>query len=161
MIFLAVGTQFPFERLIKAVDDAFESGWITEEVFGQIGESSYKPRNFQSITFLEKKSFDKCLKDASAVISHAGMGIITIALDNTKPLLVMPRLRQYGEVINDHQLAIARKFSELGHILAAYGVDELPKKIKQLSTFTPKKRVNQLPLVARRITEFLNEISVY
>lgn len=160
MIFLAVGTQFPFDRLVKAVDSAFESGWIEEELFAQIGKSSYKPRNFQSAQLLEKKLFDKRLKEASAIISHAGMGIMTIALDNAKPLLVMPRLRQYGEVVNDHQVAIAKRFELLGHVLAAYDVDELPERIKQLSTFTPKKRGSQVQLVAQRITEFLNEVGI-
>lgn len=160
MIFLTVGTQFPFDRLVKAVDSAFEGGWIEEELFAQIGESSYKPRNFQSTQLLEKKLFDKCLREASAIISHAGMGIMTMALDNEKPLLVMPRLRQYGEVVNDHQVAIAKKFEQLGHVLAAYSMEELPEKIQQLSTFTPKKRVSQVQLVAQRITEFLNEVGI-
>jgi len=159
MIFLAVGTQFPFDRLVKAIDSAFQCGLIKEELFAQIGESSYKPRNFKSAQLLEKKLFDKHLKEASAVISHAGMGIMTMAFDNTKPLLVMPRLRRYGEVVNDHQVAIAKKFEQLGHVLAAYVVGELPEKIKQLSTFTPKKRVSQVQLVAGRITESLNEVS--
>ena len=160
MIFLAVGTQFPFDRLVKAVDDAFEGGWIKEELFAQIGQSSHKPRNFQSAQLLEKKSFDKRLKEASAIISHAGMGIMTIALDNEKPLLVMPRLRRYREVVNDHQVAIAKKFEQLGHVLAAYSVEELPEKIKRLSTFRPKRRKSHAQLVAGRITEFLNEVSV-
>jgi len=160
MIFLTVGTQFPFDRFIRAVDNIFDQGLIDEEIFAQIGETSYKPRNFESVASLEKKVFDECFKKASSVMSHAGVGTITVALKNHKPLLVMPRMKRYKEHVNDHQVATAKKFEELGHVLAAYDVDELPEKIKQLSTFTPRKRVSQVQLVAGRIAEFLNGVSI-
>lgn len=158
MIFLTVGTQFPFERLVKGVDQAFDGGLINEEIFAQIGKSSYKPRNFESVVSLEKKSFDKCLKEASSVISHAGMGTITMSLDNKKPLLVMPRSKKYGEVVNNHQVAIAKKFSELGHILVAYDVKDLPDGIRKLKNFVPKVRKANPEAVADRIRRFLNSL---
>jgi len=53
MIFLTVGTQFPFDRLVRAVDSIIDKGLISETLFAQIGESSYKPRNFESAACLE------------------------------------------------------------------------------------------------------------
>lgn len=159
MIFLSVGTQFPFDRLVKAVDDAFDDDLIDEEVFAQTGKSSYRPRNFESVPSLDKSLFDKRLKEASGIISHAGVGTIMTALDNEKPLLVMPRLKRYGEVVNDHQLAIARRFEELGHILAVYKEKDLSEKIKELKGFVPRPRENQAGIVAARISEFLHRIS--
>ncbi len=156
MIFLTVGTQFPFDRLVKSVDDIISQNGFEEEIFAQIGDSSYQPRNFESVASIEKKAFDKYLKEASGIISHAGIGTITMALDNKKPLLVMPRLKKYGEVVNDHQLAIARKFEELGHILVANTEDEIPEKIKQLKSFVPQPREKQTKIVADRIATFLN-----
>ncbi len=156
MIFLTVGTQFPFDRLVKSVDLAFDAGLIDEEIVAQVGESSYKPRNFHSLASLDKDLFDKRVREASSVISHAGMGTITMALDNKKPLLVMPRLAKYGEVVNDHQAAIARRFSELGYILAAHDVNDFPDEIRKLKNFVPRERkVNPKP-VADRICRFLN-----
>jgi UDP-N-acetylglucosamine transferase subunit ALG13 len=156
MIFLTVGTQFPFDRLVRSVDLAFDRGLIDEEIIAQVGESLYKPRNFTSIAALDKAIFDKRLRQASSIISHAGIGTITMALDNKKPLLVMPRLAKYGEVVNDHQAAIARKFSELGYILAAYDVQDFPDEILKLKNFIPRERkVNPKP-VADRIWRFLN-----
>lgn len=159
MIFLTVGTQFPFDRLVRAIDEAFDKGPVGEEVFGQIGETSYKPRNFESVVSLGKKVFDEYLKQASSVISHAGIGTIALALDNRKPLLVMPRLKRYGEVVNDHQVAMARKFGEFGHILVAYSKEELPEKLKELKTFFPKPRENQVKAVVDRVHSFLNSLS--
>ena len=158
MIFLTVGTQFPFDRLVKAVDNIFGQGLINEEIFAQIGETSYKPHNFESAASLEKKVFDMYFKKATSVISHAGMGTITMALDNHKPLLVMPRLKKYGEVVNDHQAAIARKFEELEHILVAYDVEDLPDGIRKLKNFIPKERKANPEAVADRIRCFLNSL---
>jgi UDP-N-acetylglucosamine transferase subunit ALG13 len=159
MIFLSVGTQFPFDRLVKAVDDACDEGLIDEEIFAQVGKSSYRPRNFKSVTSLEKEVFDKRFREASGIISHAGMGTITMALDNEKPLFVMPRLKKYGEVVNDHQVAIARKFEELGHLLVAYEAEDLPKKIEKLKFFVPRPRKSRAEIVAERISSFLSQVS--
>ena len=155
MIFLAVGTQFPFDRLVKTLDDCLDEGLIEEEIFGQIGETSYKPRNFQSAAFLDKKDFDQTLKKATGVIGHAGIGIIRTALENNKPLLVMPRLKKYHEVVHDHQVEMARKFEELGHLLVAYKGRELFGKIRELANFVPKKRETQAEAVVQRISDFL------
>jgi UDP-N-acetylglucosamine transferase subunit ALG13 len=157
MIFLSVGTQFAFDRLVKGVDDALQNGVLDEEVYAQIGEGSYKPRNFEYVEFLEKEKFDGYVKKASSVISHCGVGILALALDSNKPLLVMPRLKKYSEVVNDHQVVIAVKFQELGHILTAYSAEELPDKIKQLNTFIPKSRTNQSQMLSQRISKFLSE----
>jgi len=156
MIFLTVGTQFPFDRLVRAVDEAFDNGLIDQKVFGQIGETSYRPRNFESVASLEKRVFDECLKRASGVISHAGVGTITMALDDHKPLLVMPRLRKYGEVVSDHQVAIAKKFSELGHILVAYDAEDLPDGIRRLAGFVATERIATPGAIADRIRRFLD-----
>jgi beta-1,4-N-acetylglucosaminyltransferase len=158
MIFLTVGTQFPFDRLVKSLDKAFDEGLIDEKIIAQIGKTSYQPRNFESVETLDKNLFDKHLKDASSIISHAGMGTITMAFENSKPLLVMPRLAKYGEVVNDHQKAIAKKFSELGYLLVAYDVENLPDAIRRLKTFVPKQRkVNPKPVIDR-IHLFLNSL---
>jgi beta-1,4-N-acetylglucosaminyltransferase len=159
MIFLTVGTQFPFDRLVKSIDEFINQNGFEDEIFAQIGKSTYRPRNFEYVEFLNKKNFDGYVNNASGLISHAGIGIIMQSLDNSKPLLVMPRLRKLGEVVNDHQLAIAKKFEESGHILAAYSEKELPMKIKQLNTFRLKKRETQAHLVIKRISRFLNEFT--
>lgn len=160
MIFLTVGTQFPLDRLVKAVDETIGRGLLDEEIWAQIGQSSYQPRNFiKSTDFLDKQLFDQWMEKASKVISHAGIGSITMALDASKPLLVMPRRRKYGEVVNDHQVDIARKFEQFGYLLAAYDVEELPEKIEALKSFVPQKRNIHPEKVAERISRFLNQFT--
>ena len=52
----------------------------------------------------------------TAIVAHAGMGTILTALEIGKPLLVMPRRAALGEHRNDHQLATARRFADLGEL---------------------------------------------
>lgn len=159
MIFLAVGTQFPFDRLVKAVDNAVEKGVIEDRIYGQIGNSRYQPRNFDYADFLKKEQFENYVKNATYLISHAGMGIITMALEYNRPILVMPRCKKHDEVVNDHQVAIARKFEGLGHILAAYHEQQLSQKIIELRSFIPRKRHVQTESVANRIANFLKSLA--
>jgi len=160
MIFLTVGTYpLPFDRLVKAIDAAIKERLIEEEIFAQIGRCSYKPQNMEYVQMLEKEAFDSYFQKASSIISHAGIGTITMALDNEKPLLVMPRLKKYGEVVNDHQVMTAKRFEELGHILVAYTEEQLPDKLKQLKSFVPRKRKANPDAVANRIRQFLNNLS--
>jgi beta-1,4-N-acetylglucosaminyltransferase len=158
MIFLTVGTQFPFDRLVKGIDELFDEGVMRDDVFAQIGDSSYQPRHFEAVTSLEKKAFDERFRQASAVISHAGMGVITLALDNGKPLLVMPRQRKYREVVNDHQAGLADRFEALGHILVARDEFHLKTKVEQLRLFRPRVRQANPSAVARKIDDFLGVV---
>lgn len=158
MIFLTVGTQLPFDRLVKAVDEVIEHNNLDEEVFAQIGETSYKPRNFESVCSLDRHLFKSRIQDASGIIGHAGIGTITMALENEKGLLVMPRLSKYREAVNDHQSDIAKKFEQQGCLLVAYKEQDLPEKIEELRIFVPEKRLSQAEKVVERISTFLNKI---
>lgn len=158
MIFLPVGTQFGFDRLVKAVDDAIAGKIIQDEVFAQIGPGDYKPVAMKYVINLGKEEFDGVFQSCNAVISHAGMGNIALAMKTQKPLLVLPRLKKYGEVVNNHQVDTARKFEELGHILAAYDENELVEKAKLLKTFVPKPRIPNRQRVIERISSFLNSL---
>lgn len=157
MIFLTVGTQFPFDRLVKAVDDLVGEGMLAEEVFAQVGDSTYKPRHFPAVGSLDKRAFDEHFQGASAIISHAGMGTITMALDQNKSLLAMPRRKKYREVVNDHQVELADRFAVLGHLLVARDETELPGKLRLLRSFVPQPRRADPDAVVQRIARFLSQ----
>ncbi len=113
MIFLTVGTQLPFDRLTRAVDE-----WCAANpgatVFGQIaepGEGGHRPRHFEWQPFVEPAEFDRRFEEAELVIAHAGMGSIITALSYGKPILIMPRRADLREQRNDHQLATAAQFA--------------------------------------------------
>lgn len=155
MIFVTVGHQMPFDRLIRAVDDwAQRCG--RSDVFAQIGETRYRPNHFQATPFLSPDEFNSKVRAASAVVAHAGTGTIIAALQLGKPLLVLPRLSKLGETRNDHQIPTARHFANAGHILAAYDEQELAAKINDLESFHPRTTINShaSPELIRCLREF-------
>ncbi|WP_158078547.1 glycosyltransferase [Microbulbifer mangrovi] len=110
MIFVSVGTQLPFDRLISAMDQ-WSGNHPDYSVFAQIGESQYAPKNMAFEKNLSISEYTDCFNKASLVVSHAGMGTIITALESQKPLIIMPREFSRSEHRNDHQVATAEKFS--------------------------------------------------
>jgi len=124
MIFLTVGTQLPFDRLVEFVDT-----WCSDHkdkiVFGQIGPAKYLPRNFEYVDFMSSSEMAEVFQRAELVIAHAGMGTVLTALKERKPLVLVPRLASLSEHRNDHQLATARWLQTKLSIPVAYDRDEL------------------------------------
>jgi UDP-N-acetylglucosamine transferase subunit ALG13 len=131
VIFVTVGTQLAFDRLIAAVD-----GWAaaTEagEVFAQIGPSDYVPRHIEAQAFISPEECRRRMQEADAIVAHAGMGTIISALQLGKPVVVMPRRAAFGEHRNDHQVATARRFGEFGSVLVANDAGELAARLGEL-----------------------------
>jgi UDP-N-acetylglucosamine transferase subunit ALG13 len=157
MILLSVGTIMPFDRLARGVDEAIGAGIINEPVFAQIGHTAFKPKNMEYAAVLDRHAFDQKVSEARYMISHAGIGSITIAMELNKPLLVMPRMKRFREHVNDHQVSTARKFGDLGHVLVTYDVSDLPAKLHELFSFVPRPRTAEPEKVIERITQFIDQ----
>ena len=122
MIFFTVGTQLPFNRLLKLVDIA--AGLLPEEqFFAQIADSDYLPKNMQWKRTIDEKEYHSILSRSKLIIGHAGMGTILNALDYSIPLIMSPREYSLGEHRNDHQLATAKRFGDIQNI-AVFKKDE-------------------------------------
>jgi len=123
VIFVTVGTQLPFARLVHAVD-----AWAARsaaEVFAQVGPTKAPPRHIQWSASVTPAEFNDAIDSCSLIIAHAGMGTIISALKARKPLLVMPRRANLGEHRNEHQLATVKALAEQGKITAASDEQEL------------------------------------
>ncbi len=103
MIFLTVGTQLPFDRLTQTMDRIAPS--LGQPVFGQIGRSTYVPRNFRAAVSMQPAEFEARFRDASVIVAHAGIGTVLKAQQHGKPLVLLARRTRFGEHRNDHQLA--------------------------------------------------------
>lgn len=105
MIFLTVGSQLPFDRLIRLVDELAPS--IGGEIVAQIGRSPLKAKNFPVFDILTPDVFNETLAKATLIVGHAGVGTILQARRAGKPLIIFPRRASFGEHRNDHQVATA------------------------------------------------------
>ena len=123
MIFVTIGTQAPFDRFIRIIDEV--APLIDEEIIAQVYKCNFTPQNIKTVDFLAPDEFNELLEKANTIVSHAGMGTILSALQKHKPIIIFPRIAALGEHRNEHQLATARKFKELGTIYVAMDEQEL------------------------------------
>ncbi len=124
MIFVTVGTQLPFDRLICAVDEIapYLNG---ERIVAQTNGGKYIAKNIECKKYFSADEFDTIINQSRMIISHAGIGSIISALTNKKPIIIMPRRASLGEHRNEHQLATAKKMDELKFVNVAYDEQQL------------------------------------
>lgn len=121
MIFITVGTQLPFDRLILAIDEFNENKKF--DIFAQVGPTSKSFTNIEFIDFLSYSETENYFKKADLIIAHAGMGSILTALKYQKPIIVVPRLASLGEHRNEHQLATIEWIRSLPGVTVAANED--------------------------------------
>ncbi len=123
MIFVTIGTQVPFDRFIKIIDEIAPQ--FDEEIIAQVCKCEFEPQNIKTVDFLAPDEFNVLFDKARLIVAHAGMGTILSALQKHKPIIIFPRIAALGEQRNEHQLATAEKFEKLGSVYVAMNEDEL------------------------------------
>ena len=132
MILVTVGMHYKgFPRLIKKMDQIANN--IHEEVIMQIGHTDYTPINCIYFKFKEYSELQKLTRKARVVVCHAGASILS-TLELNVPVIAVPRLKKFDEVIDDHQLYFCRKLEKLDIINAVYDVDNLEKILRSMDT---------------------------
>ena len=141
MIFVSVGTQLGFDRLIRAVDEW--AGKNNASALMQIGEGLYEPQHSRWVRTLTASEYDEALEQSELLVSHAGMGSVISAMRWRKPLLVMPRRAELGEHRNDHQLDATGKFLPGLGVTVAMDVEQLREHLDRRSSLQPVGRSNR------------------
>ncbi len=106
-VFASVGTRFPMDRLLRALENiaSKHDHWIVQ---AQIGPSSYSCTRIKTQSQMTATEFEYHAKTCDVFVSHAGMGNILLAAKLAKPIVIMPRLPELNEHINDHQLGTVK-----------------------------------------------------
>ena len=124
-------SNFAFERLVRKMD--YIAGHINEEVIMQIGETKYHPKHAKYFDFTSEQEIKELCRRAGIVVTHGGVGMILDALQEGVPVIVVPRLKKYGEVIDDHQLSLARELEKGNKVTVVYNIDELEAALEEQS----------------------------
>lgn len=153
MIFITLGSQkFQFNRLLKAVDELKTD----EEIFAQIGYSDYKPVNFKYKEFLDRDEFADVMSKADIVITHGGTGAIIGAVKMGKKVIAVPRLKKYGEHVDDHQIQLIEQFGNLNLICACMdGNLDLAKAIDIVKKTGYKHYTGNTETIIKSLEEFI------
>jgi UDP-N-acetylglucosamine transferase subunit ALG13 len=163
MIFVTIGSQEPFDRLIEAIDNIAPS--LNTQVIAQVFRSNYKVRNIEAIEFVSPVDYNDYIEKADLIVAHAGMGTILSVLQLGKPLIVMPRLAKYHETRNNHQVATAVEFEKMGYLKVAFEADSLRNQI--IDVFEHKLNLTReiygsaSPLLIGSIKNFIENIAAH
>ena len=98
------------------MDELVKQGMIQDNVFAQIGQSTYLPVHYQYERFLAVEEFKRYQESANLIISHGGTGALIGALRAGKQVIAVPRLAKYSEHTDDHQLQITRELSKMNFL---------------------------------------------
>ncbi len=92
MIFVTVGThEQPFNRLIQKIDELVRDGEIEDDVFMQIGYSTYEPKYTKWEKVIGYETMERCMNEASTIITHGGPSTYMQVLQLGKIPIVVPR----------------------------------------------------------------------
>ncbi len=161
MIFICVGaSEYQFNRLLKTVDELCNEGILdSNNIIAQIGNSSYKPsyRYFNSVSRYE---FEKYIKEADYIISHAGAGCVVPSLKLNKKVILFPRLQEYKEHLDNHQLELCNVFTQNNYALCAKNKIELRQAINKIDCFSPNKFISNNNLMNELVIHYIEEVFI-
>ena len=130
MILVLLGTQNnSFHRLLEEIEKNIEAGNIEDKVVVQAGFTKYESDKMEIFDMIPQEELNKLLKEADLVITHGGVGSIMSAVKLGKKVIAVPRLKKYGEHVNDHQIEIIDTFKKQGIIIGINNVDELAQAL--------------------------------
>lgn len=120
MIFVTVGTNptMAFDRLVRAMDEL--AGELDEPVVIQRGCANYIPQHAESFAFTKGEHIEELMLNARVIVSHAAAGSIIAALQQNKPLVIVPRRFHLGEHVDDHQLQLAQALAAQRRAVTVY-----------------------------------------
>ena len=128
MILVTVGTHYQqFDRLVKGVDHLAAD--LSETVIIQRGSTNYLPQNAEHFRWTSSRQMETLTCEARLVIYQASAGAIICTMKNSKPLILVPRFKRYGENHDDHQVQLAREFDNRGW--AVIVEDPEPSSLKE------------------------------
>lgn len=156
-ILVTLGTQDkPFTRLLEEIDRQVELGNINGDVTVQAGFTKYSSKNMEIFDLVDRDKFSELINDCDLLITHGGVGSILTGLKNKKKVIAVPRLSKYGEHVNDHQIQIIERFSEMGYILKFMEADDLGEILKEVNKFKPKEYVSNTNNFIKVIEDFID-----
>ncbi len=158
LILVLTGTAKPFSRLLDAVSSCVKNGSIKERIVAQIGVTNFVDENIETFDFADSKTLNKLIDEANVIITHGGVGTIIDCLKKNKKILVVPRLKKYKEVANDHQIQIIDEFGNRGCIIPVYDLSLLGDKIKDAKKFKPNSYKSNTNKFIKEVRDCISDL---
>ncbi|NLD78730.1 MAG: hypothetical protein GX641_00125 [Mollicutes bacterium] len=157
MILILLGTQDKsFHRLLEEISRLLDNGKIKDQVIVQAGYTKYIDKRMKIFDFINPSDLKKYVLECNYLITHGGVGSIMDGIQLKKKIIAIPRLKEYHEHDNDHQLEIIKEFNDLGYIVGLNSVQELEKGLKIIKTFKPKVFKSNTGKIIKIIKEYID-----
>ncbi|NHC33912.1 glycosyltransferase [Scytonema millei] len=156
MIVYTLGTIFfPFDRAVDWLQILLEQEIIVEPVLLQHGATSARLNHplLTSVPSLSRHEMYAAAQQASLVISHAGQGSTRMLAEMGACFVLLPRLKRYGEHVDDHQLLFARAVEKHG-IQHCIELQQLLEYVKERPSPFQGKLFNAPSLVMHLIERY-------
>lgn len=143
MIFATVGsTQIRFDRFTRALD-----ALPAAELFVQHGPMEAPAGAGRAVAYLPFPEVVAGMEAADTVVCHAGAGSILCALRVGHTPVVMPRLKRFGETVDDHQVEFSRALAARGKVIAVESPDLLAAAVASApARRSPEERTALRPI---------------
>lgn len=158
MILVTLGTQDKsFKRLLIAIQKQIDNGNIKDRVVVQAGNTEFESKDMEILDLIPMEEFDKLISECDILITHGGVGSIITGIKNNKIVIAAPRLAEYKEATNNHQLQIIKNFTKEGYILGLEDFDKLDQVLIEAKKFKPKKYVSNTDKFINIIKEYIDK----
>ena len=132
MIFVTVGTAvegIDFLRLVREMDRV--AGVLDHDVLIQTGPVDYEPEHARFVRYVRFDEAMRLFRDADLIVGHCGTGTVLNALRFEKPLVVVPRRVDAGELNkDDHQVQLAAELERMEGVWIVYEIEELESAVR-------------------------------
>jgi len=154
-IFVITGTHYlGFERLVKIIDKI--SDRIPYKFIIQLGNTPYKPKkNTKYLTFVDYNTIKEIIKKSKVTITHGAMSTID-ALSLGNLVIVFPRLKEFNEIISNHQFSFSKKLEKMGLVKVTTNERNLERVLLEIVSSPKRKYANHVAL-NKRVLNILKE----
>lgn len=146
MIFVTIGTHsVGFDRLIQKMDEI--AGKVDCEVLMQVGNTDYKPKNVKWFKFLEYNIMLDYMEKSDIIICHGGAGTLLDVFKLNKNVIVVPRLKKFDEVYDDHELELSESLKHTKKLIIISDIEKLEDALIELDMDIPKDLESEKELI--------------
>ena len=133
MQYLVFGKVTSFFDILKTMDKI--------KLFVPLGTQKF-PFGRIIIALIPNEDFNHYMEEAEVIVTHSGVNSIISSMEMGKPLVICPRLHEYGEHVDNHQMEIATLMHDKYDVLVCTDMKDLPNLIKQSKTHKYKHWVS-------------------
>lgn len=138
-VLVITGMHSGFDRLVKEADEIAREK--KEKFIIQSGNASCNIKNAEHFKFKEYDEIKSLIKNSKLVICPGAMSAIDSLYLGT-PVMIVPRSKDEGEVINDHQKIFAEKLESQGLVKIVNSLEDLKDSISNFDALNSRLNIN-------------------